>query len=168
MSLQILFRNILFIKTNVAAWDDVLSAFEAGLKNFSSINAVISNAGINSAETLLDFEVDKENQLLLPPKLDSLNVNLIGHMYVVRCAMYYFRKNKTQAGHIVLTTSAAAFLDTPPLYIYSTAKAGLLGLMRSLRTTVTKENITINAIAPWMTSKYTLYDCSGQTMLTFL
>lgn len=167
MSLLTSHRNILFIKTNVAAWDDVLGAFEAGFRRFSSIDAVISNAGINSGETLLEFEVDEQNQLLPPPKLDSLNINLIAHMYVVRCAMYYFKKSKTRVGHIILTTSAAAFLDTPPLYVYSTAKAGLLGLLRSLRTAVIKENVTINAVAPWMTRMYTFYYSSGQMMLNF-
>jgi len=47
-----------------------------------------------------------------------------------------------------------SFLDTPPLNLYSASKAGVMGLMRSFRTQLPKnQNITINMVAPWMTSK---------------
>jgi len=44
-----------------------------------------------------------------------------------------------------------SFLDTPPIHVYCAAKAGVLGLMRSLRTQLPRDNITINMVAPWMT-----------------
>ena len=48
-----------------------------------------------------------------------------------------------------------SFLDTPPLHTYCTSKTGVLGLMRSLRTQLPKNaNITVNMVAPWMTSKF--------------
>lgn len=154
MSIElILHRNIVVIKTDVASWNDVLAAFELGFTVFGAIDAVISNAGVNSGETLLNFETDERTQQLPPPNLDSLNINLTAHLYVTRCAVFYFRKSNTSIGSIVLTTSAAAFLDTPPMYIYSAAKSGLVGLMRSLRTDLAKEKFTVNTIAPWMTGK---------------
>jgi NAD(P)-dependent dehydrogenase (short-subunit alcohol dehydrogenase family) len=59
--------------------------------------------------------------------------------------------------HIVITASAASFLDSPPLHMYSTAKAGLLGMIRSLRNDLAKQGITINLVAPWVTCKNTSY-----------
>lgn len=46
-----------------------------------------------------------------------------------------------------------SLIDTPPLYMYCAAKAGVLGLMRGLRSTLPAKNISINLIAPWMTGK---------------
>lgn len=46
-----------------------------------------------------------------------------------------------------------SLIDTPPLYMYCAAKAGVLGLMRGLRSTLPAKNISINMIAPWMTGK---------------
>lgn len=48
-----------------------------------------------------------------------------------------------------------SFLDTPPLWVYSASKAGVMGLMRSLRTQLPKShNATVNMVAPWFTSKF--------------
>ncbi|KUJ13356.1 NAD(P)-binding protein [Mollisia scopiformis] len=143
-------QKVLFQKTDVTKWEDVLALFEAAHQRFGVIHAVLSNAGINS-ENLLDTEFDKETGALLPPNLKSLDVNLVGTLYMVKVALYYFEKWPQIQSQIVLTASAASFIDTPPLHVYCAGKAGVLGLMRSLRTQVIKKNATINVIAPWLT-----------------
>lgn len=40
--------------------------------------------------------------------------------------------------------------------MYCAAKAGVLGLMRGLRSTLPAKNISINMIAPWMTGNDTI------------
>lgn len=145
--------RFVFRKTNVAQWDDVLEVFQLGWKTFGIINAAISNAGINSGEGLLEDKIDPVTGRLMAPSLDSVNVNLIAHAYVAKCAQHYFAKWPETRCQIVLTGSAASFIDTPPLYMYCAAKAGVLGLMRGLRSQLIKQNITINMIAPWMTGK---------------
>ena len=111
----------------------------------------MSNAGMNR-EDLFSCEFDG-NGKLLPPNLDSIDVNLIGMVYMVKCALYYFAKWPETRCQIVMTASAASYLDTPPLYLYCAAKSGVLGLMRGLRSKLPEKNVTINVIAPWMTSK---------------
>ncbi|PVH73222.1 NAD(P)-binding protein [Cadophora sp. DSE1049] len=143
-------EHVLFQKTDVTKWEDVLSLFEAAHQRFGTIHAVLSNAGINS-ENLLDTEIDKETGALLPPNLKSLDVNLVGTLYMVKVALHYFEKWPQIQSQIVLTASAASFIDTPPLHVYCAGKAGVLGLMRSLRTQVVKKNATINVVAPWLT-----------------
>ncbi|EXJ73910.1 uncharacterized protein A1O5_02204 [Cladophialophora psammophila CBS 110553] len=144
--------NVIFQKTNVAHWDDLIRVYQLGWEKFGAIDAVISNAGVNSGEVHLQHEIDPMTNLLRAPPLDTLEINLIAHIYMTKCAAYYFGKQAGKKCQIVLTSSAAAFLDTPPLYLYSTAKAGVLGLMRSLRTDLPKSNITINTVAPWFTA----------------
>lgn len=96
------------------------------------------------------------NGRLLPPSLDSIDVNLVGAVYTVKIAVHFFSKWPETRCQIVLTASAASYLDTPPMYLYCAAKAGVLGLMRGLRSQLVKQNITINAVAPWMTGKNSL------------
>ncbi|KAI1623909.1 hypothetical protein EDD37DRAFT_695229 [Exophiala viscosa] len=143
--------NVISRKTNVARWDDVIQIFQLGWEKFGAIDAVVSNAGVNSGEVLLQHEIDPQTGLLRAPKLDTLEINLTAHIYMCKCAAYYFEKLPGRKCQIVLTASAAAFLDTPPLYLYSTAKAGVVGLMRSLRNDLVKADVTINAVAPWFT-----------------
>lgn len=111
---------------------------------------MLGNAGINGESFMEDF-FEEDNPKLKAPDLSSINVNLVGQIYTTKCALHYFKKWPEVPCQIVLTGSAASFLDTPPLYLYCAAKAGVLGFMRGLRTQVTKSNITINMIAPWMT-----------------
>ncbi|KIW29941.1 uncharacterized protein PV07_05725 [Cladophialophora immunda] len=142
--------RLLFYKTDVSKWDNILQVFQGAWKKFGKIDAVISNAGINQ-ENLLDEEIDEATGMLKAPSLKNLEVNLVAHIYVVKCAVHYFAKAPGKRSQIIMTGSAASYIDTSPLYQYCAAKAGLLGLMRAFRTRLISKNITINMIAPWMT-----------------
>ncbi|KAJ5890132.1 hypothetical protein N7504_010942 [Penicillium tannophilum] len=144
--------NVLFRKINAANWDDVFDLFQANFEKFGVIDTVISNAGVSTGETLLDEEIDAKTGRLQPPKLDSVNINLIGHLYVIRCANYFFCKEPGKGHQIVIDAAAATFIDAAPMNLYSTCKTGLLGLMRSLKSILIHKNITINIVAPWATA----------------
>lgn len=130
----------------------MLEAFQAAHKRFGVIHAVLSNAGVNR-EDLFKEDFDASGRLM-EPDLQSVNINLVGQFYAVKCAMHYFAKWSETRCQIVMTGSAASFLDTPPNHLYCAAKAGILGFMRSMRTQLVKKNVTVNMIAPWMTSKH--------------
>jgi len=149
--------RVIFRKVDVSSWDNVLDLFQETWETFGVIHAVLSNAGVNK-EDLLGDEIDPTTGRLLPPNLGSININLVAHLYVVKCAVHYFAKWADTRCQIVLTGSAASFIDTPPLHLYCAAKAGVLGLMRSLRTQLIKKNVTINMIAPWLTITPMLLD----------
>jgi NAD(P)-dependent dehydrogenase (short-subunit alcohol dehydrogenase family) len=146
-------ERVLFRRCDVSSFEDVLQLWQATWKKFGVINAVLSNAGINSEnfdEDLYEEPVPK----LKAPDLTSINVNLIGQIYVVKCALHYFKKWPEVPCQIVMTGSAASYIDTPPLYLYCAGKAGVLGFMRGLRTQVVKSNVTVNMVAPWLTGTY--------------
>ncbi|EKG12948.1 Glycoside hydrolase family 16 [Macrophomina phaseolina MS6] len=146
-----LHERVFFRKCDVSSWDDVLELFQETWKTFGPIHAVLSNAGINKEDIFKDV-VDYNTGKLLPPDTKIVEVNLLGMVYVVKCAVHYFAKWPETRCQIVLTGSAASFLDTPPLHLYCASKAGVLGFMRSLRTQLVSKNITINMVAPWMTT----------------
>jgi NAD(P)-dependent dehydrogenase (short-subunit alcohol dehydrogenase family) len=146
----------------VSKWDQILKLFHTGIKRFGNIDSVISNAGLNS-EDLFNDSVDSVTGDLLAPDLKSLEINMVAQYYIVRCANYYFSQDTGKAHQIIMTASAASYIDTPPLAMYSGAKAGILGIMRSLRTVLIKRNITINVVAPWMTGK--AHQCSIMALI---
>ncbi|KAK3381034.1 hypothetical protein B0H63DRAFT_494957 [Podospora didyma] len=145
-------ERVLFRKTDVSSWSDLLALFEAGWKKFGSLDIVLANAGINEIGNMLEDKYDSETGQLQPPSLQTLNVNLLGVIYTTKLAVHYFAKQPDKKFQLVLTGSAACFLDTPPLWTYEASKAGVMGLMRSLRTQLPKNhNVTINIVAPWLT-----------------
>jgi NAD(P)-dependent dehydrogenase (short-subunit alcohol dehydrogenase family) len=135
----------------VANFEDVLEIFQLTWRTFGTIDAVISNAGVNSGEDLFEDEIHPELGRLMAPKLRSIDINFTAHLYIVKCAEHYFRKWPERKCQILMTSSAAGILDTPPFYLYCAAKTGLVGLMRGLRTQLVKRNITINVVCPWLT-----------------
>ncbi|KAF5586544.1 NAD(P)-binding protein [Fusarium pseudoanthophilum] len=143
--------RILFKSCDVSNWDQILDLFEAGYKKFGVIHSVLSNAGINTNEDLLDDMIDAQTGRLRPPSLKSIDVNLLGQLYVTKVALHYFSKWPGTQCQLVLTSSAGAFFPAPPIYMYCTAKAGVVGLMRALRSETAKRNVTINTVAPWLT-----------------
>lgn len=120
------------------------------------IHSVLSNAGINTHEDLLTETFDPETGKLLPPSLTSIDVNLVGQIYVTRCALHFFDKWPDTPCQLVMTSSAGAFFPAPPIYLYCAAKAGVLGLMRGLRSKADQKNFTVNVVAPWLTGKCSL------------
>lgn len=54
-----------------------------------------------------------------------------------------------------MTGSAASYLPSAPLWTYSAAKAGVIGLMRALKSqAVIEDSWTVNTVAPWMTREW--------------
>ncbi|KAK3326926.1 hypothetical protein B0T19DRAFT_420396 [Cercophora scortea] len=145
-------ERVLFRKTDVSSWSDLLALFEAGWERFGALDVVLANAGINEVGNMLEGKYNAETGKLEAPVLQTLNVNLVGVLYTTKLAVHYFAKQTGKKFQIVLTGSAACFLDTPPLWTYEASKAGVMGLMRSLRTQLPKNNnVTINMVAPWLT-----------------
>ncbi|EKD19251.1 uncharacterized protein L3040_009309 [Drepanopeziza brunnea f. sp. 'multigermtubi'] len=145
-------ERALFRKCDVSQWDDVLELFQAGQIKFGGIDVVLANAGVSEVGKVFEDQIDAASGKLSAPNLTTLNVDLIGALYTVKCALHYFKKQAGKPCQLVLTGSAACFLDTPPLYSYCASKAGVMGLMRALRTQLPKTmNVTINMVAPWMT-----------------
>ncbi|KAL3426704.1 hypothetical protein PVAG01_00213 [Phlyctema vagabunda] len=147
---ETLSERVLFRQCDVSKFEDVLQLFQSTWERFGTIHAVIGNAGINT-ENFMEDEYENDVPKLKAPDLTSINVNLIGQIYTAKCALHYFKKWPEERCQLVMTGSAASFIDTPPLYLYCAGKAGILGFMRGLRTQVIKQNVTVNMVAPWMT-----------------
>lgn len=144
--------RVWFQKCDVSIWDDVLKVFEETYARFGIIHTVLSNAGITS-EDLLDDKFDADGRLE-PPNLKSLQVNLVGQLYTARCTVHFAKKWPETKTHLVMTASAAAFFASPPFFVYTAAKTGVLGLMRALHLDLSlgKKNLSVNAICPFFTS----------------
>jgi NAD(P)-dependent dehydrogenase (short-subunit alcohol dehydrogenase family) len=150
------------LKADVASWKEQLEVFKAAEQEYGKIDHVFANAGIGKTMNLLDDGVD-ENGDVLPPTLNTININLIGVIYTVKLAIHYIKKNPN-GGSIVMTASVSSFTRFPAEdYSMShqvtrrpntnasqaTAKHGVLGLLRALQPQLhPKLPIRINAIAP--------------------
>jgi acetoacetyl-CoA reductase len=80
----------------------------------------------------------------------DLDVNLTGTFRVVQAVLPGMRERRH--GRIVLISSTAAVHGMPAQIAYSTSKAGILGMMRTLAAEGAPLGITANAVLPGMTA----------------
>ncbi|CCX14336.1 hypothetical protein FPQ18DRAFT_250544 [Pyronema domesticum] len=148
IALSVSLSRVTYVHCDVSNWVSLSTVFKTALQN-GPIDIVFSNAGVTGKETLLESEFSPEGDLL-PPSFPDYDVNLTASLYITKLSLHYFRLQRY--GRLIYTGSAASYLDTPPLWVYTAAKHGVLGLMRSLRSQVGDwGDITVNMIAPWLT-----------------
>ncbi|KAF2017983.1 NAD(P)-binding protein [Aaosphaeria arxii CBS 175.79] len=139
-----------FSKVDVRSWKEQSDLFKAAKEKFGKIHHVFANAGISPKVTLLEEDTD-ENGDLLPPKLDVIDVNLVGVMYTVKLAIHYIRQHD-EGGSIVMTGSGSSFSRFSTTD-YTASKHAVFGLLRSLYRHLSPAlPIRINAIAPSWTA----------------
>ena len=105
----------------------------------SKIDILINNAGVTgSTSSLWNYDVNEWNKII--------QVNLMGTFncckYVVPCMI------KNDYGRIVNVASVAGKDGNANASAYSSAKAGVIGLTKSLGKELADKNIAVNAVTP--------------------
>ena len=86
--------NVHFVHCDVTSWTAQVSLFKEAIKlsPHGGIDSVVVNAGI--ADSKIQFEnPDLDPDDPLPPKMDVINVTLIGAMYTTHLALFYLSRN---------------------------------------------------------------------------
>ena len=105
----------------------------------SNIDILINNAGITgSTASLWDYDVKEWNKIV--------NINLMGTFNTCKCVVPNMIKNNY--GRIVNVASVAGKDGNANASAYSSAKAGVIGLTKSLGKELADRNIAVNAVTP--------------------
>lgn len=105
---------------------------------FKRVDVLVNNAGITRDNLLA---------LMKPGEWDAvLDTNLKGAFLCSQAVVKMMMRQKY--GRIINVTSVVGVIGNPGQCNYSAAKAGLLGLTRSLARELISRNITVNAVAP--------------------
>ena len=102
------------------------------------IEVLINNAGIRKDSLMLWMEDEQWNEVL--------DTNLNGCFYVTRILLKNMLVRKY--GRIINIVSLSGLKGMPGQTNYSAAKAGVMGLTKSLAQEVARKNVTVNAVAP--------------------
>jgi 3-oxoacyl-[acyl-carrier protein] reductase len=137
-SIQAMKRNGLEVKLDVSKIESVEAALETVEKELGPVNILINNAGITRDNLILRMSSEEWESVI--------NINLNGAFNCVKSVV----KNMTKAkwGRIVNITSVVGQRGNAGQANYSSAKAGLIGLTKSLAIELASRNITVNAVAP--------------------
>ncbi|APA15953.1 hypothetical protein SS1G_09146 [Sclerotinia sclerotiorum 1980 UF-70] len=158
-------QNHHYLQCDVTNWQSQVDFFRtaAELSPSKGIDAVVANAGIT--EEPMSFQEPLNLDAAEPPKpnFKAFEVDLLGVMYTAHLAMWYLPRNprsqkanpsitpgpNTPDRHLLLIGSVASILPFPGQVQYATAKHGVLGLFRSLRSTTFANGIRVNMLCPY-------------------
>ena len=113
---------------------------EAALRELGGLAVLVNNAGVTRDNLLMRMK-DEEWRTVL-------ETDLSGAFYTCRAALRPMLKARW--GRIVNVASIAGTAGNAGQANYSAAKAGLIGLTRSISREVGSRSITVNAVAPGM------------------
>lgn len=131
-------RRVQILAADIATSDGAGLTIETAVKDFGRIDALINNAGITRDGLIMRMsETDWD---------DVLDTNLKGAFLTSKAAIRPMMRQRS--GRIVNLTSVVGLVGNAGQANYSAAKAGLVGLTKTLAKEVGSRNITVNAVAP--------------------
>ena len=106
---------------------------------YGKIDIFINNAGVAGMKTTVaQYPIEEWNKVI--------NINLNAVFYCCKAVVPFMEKNNY--GRIVNIASIAGKEGNPNASAYSTSKAGVIGLTKSLGKELAQKNIAVNCVTP--------------------
>jgi NAD(P)-dependent dehydrogenase (short-subunit alcohol dehydrogenase family) len=127
-----------FYEGNVGEFDQCREAVQRILQEHGRIDYLVNNAGITRDHTVRKMTIDEWQAVL--------NVNLSGPFFMIKAVLDIMVEQGF--GRIVNISSVVGQSGNFGQANYASAKAGLIGLTKTVALEVAKKGVTVNAIAP--------------------
>ena len=132
-------ENCSYQKVDVNNFNDIEKTLKQIESSHGKIDIFINNAGITGMNaTIADYPTDEWEKVI--------NLNLNAVFYCCKAVVPYMIKQNY--GRIVNISSIAGKEGNPNAGAYSTSKAGVIGLTKSLGKELAQKNIAVNCVTP--------------------
>ena len=128
-----------YVIADISNWDDASRLVDKTVEIFGKVEILVNNAGVTRDMLMRDMQEADWDRVL--------DINLKGAFNCCKFATPYMVKQKY--GKIV-NLSSRAHLGNPGQANYSSSKAGIIGLTKSMAMEFGRYNINVNAVAPGM------------------
>ena len=132
-------ENLTYQIVDVSNYDAINSKLSEVEKSHGKIDIFINNAGVAGLNTTVaEYPIEEWNKVI--------NLNLNAVFYCCKAVVPFMSKN--DYGRIVNIASIAGKEGNPNASAYSTSKAGVIGLTKSLGKELAQKNIAVNCVTP--------------------
>jgi 3-oxoacyl-[acyl-carrier protein] reductase len=126
------------VPTNLSSVEEVEALVPAAEKAMGGLDILVNNAGITRDNLFIRMKDEEWDQVIA--------VNLSANFRLTRAAAKLMMRKRW--GRIVQITSVVGVTGNPGQGNYAAAKAGLIGMSKSLAAEIASRNVTVNCIAP--------------------
>ena len=131
--------NCSYQKVDINNFNDIEKTLKQIESSHGKIDIFINNAGITGMNAAIaDYPIDEWKKVI--------NLNLNAVFYCCKAVVPYMIKQNY--GRIVNISSIAGKEGNPNAGAYSTSKAGVIGLTKSLGKELAQKNIAVNCVTP--------------------
>ena len=132
-------KNLSYQIVDVSDFDKINEKLTEIESSHGKIDIFINNAGVAGMNTTVaQYPIEEWNKVI--------NLNLNAVFYCCKAVVPFMEKNNY--GRIVNIASIAGKEGNPNASAYSTSKAGVIGLTKSLGKELAQKNIAVNCVTP--------------------
>jgi 3-oxoacyl-[acyl-carrier protein] reductase len=131
-------KQSLFAKANVSNSAEVNQMVDMVISTYGRIDILVNNAGITRDQLTMRMTDEDWDAVL--------NINLKSVFYCSRSVLKHMMKQRW--GRIINISSIVGITGNPGQVNYSAAKAGIIGITRTIAKEMASRQITVNAVAP--------------------
>ena len=132
-------ENLTYQIVDVSDFENINNSLKEIENKHGKIDIFINNAGIAGMNTTVaEYPLDEWKKVI--------NLNLNSVFYCCKAVVPFMEKNNY--GRIVNIASIAGKEGNPNASAYSTSKAGVIGLTKSLGKELAQKNIAVNCVTP--------------------
>ena len=145
-------RKVLAVPTDVTREEDVDRLVEAAMEKYSRVDVLVANAGGPPASHFETTDVAAWKS--------AIELNLLSTIYLCRGVVPVMKRQRN--GRIVAITSISVKQPVDGLILSNTARAGVVGMMKTLSNELAPDGIGVNVVCPGYTKTDRLVDLASR------
>jgi 3-oxoacyl-[acyl-carrier protein] reductase len=125
---------------DLARKEEVAKLVDVAIAKLGRLDILVNNAGLTRDNLFMVMKDEQWDEVIA--------VNLTSTFMLMRAAARAMMRAKTGYGRIINISSISGIMGNPGQGNYAAAKAGIIGMSKSLAREVASRGITVNCIAP--------------------
>ena len=140
------------LQADVSQAEQVDSLIQEALSKYSRIDVLVNNAGITKDTLMMRMKLEQWQAVI--------DLNLTGVFLCTKAVTKTMLKQRS--GRIINIASVAGQMGNPGQANYSAAKAGVIGMTKTVAKELASRGVTVNAVAPGFIATDMTQDLKGE------